>query len=58
LRKWLKAVMALKGLEKARIHDLSRLLEILGRAGLDPPRVLIGSMTCRSMQFRFATRIS
>lgn len=37
VEKWLKAVMALHGLEEARIHDLGRLLEILDSAGLDPP---------------------
>jgi HEPN domain-containing protein len=39
IEKWLKAVMALHGLEEARIHDLGRLLEILGSAGVDLPRV-------------------
>lgn len=29
--------MALHGLEEARIHDLGRLLEILGEAGVDSP---------------------
>jgi HEPN domain-containing protein len=29
--------MALNGLEEARIHDLGRLLEILGEAGVDLP---------------------
>jgi HEPN domain-containing protein len=37
VEKWLKAVMALHCLEEARIHDLGRLLEILGSAGLDTP---------------------
>lgn len=37
IEKWLKAVMALHGLEEARIHDLGRLLEILGEAGVDLP---------------------
>jgi HEPN domain-containing protein len=37
IEKWLKAVMALQGLEEARIHDLGRLLEILGEAGVDSP---------------------
>lgn len=37
IEKWLKAVMALQRLEEARIHDLGRLLEILGEAGVDPP---------------------
>lgn len=37
VEKWLKAVMALHGLEEARIHDLGRLLEILGEAGVDLP---------------------
>jgi HEPN domain-containing protein len=37
IEKWLKAVMALQGLEEARIHDLGRLLEILGEAGIDLP---------------------
>jgi hypothetical protein len=29
--------MALRGLKEARIHDLGRLLEILGEAGVDLP---------------------
>jgi HEPN domain-containing protein len=37
IEKWLKAVMAFQGLEEARIHDLGRLLEILGEAGVDSP---------------------
>jgi HEPN domain-containing protein len=37
IEKWLKAAMALRGLEEARIHDLGRLLEILGEAGIDLP---------------------
>lgn len=37
IEKWLKAVMALRGLEEARIHDLGRLLEILDGAGIDLP---------------------
>jgi len=37
VEKWLKAGMALHGLEEARIHDLGRLLEILDSAGADPP---------------------
>jgi HEPN domain-containing protein len=37
IEKWLKAVMALHELEEARIHDLGRLLEILGKAGIGVP---------------------
>lgn len=37
VEKWLKAVMALHGLEEARIHDLGRLLEILDETGIDLP---------------------
>jgi HEPN domain-containing protein len=37
IEKWLKAVMALEGLKESRIHDLGRLLEILGEAGVDLP---------------------
>lgn len=37
IEKWLKATMALHGLEEARIHDLGRLLEILDRADIDSP---------------------
>jgi HEPN domain-containing protein len=39
VEKWLKAAMAMSGLEEARIHDLGRLLEILGEAGVDLPPV-------------------
>ena len=37
IEKWLKAAMALGGLEEAPIHDVGRLLEILGEAGIDLP---------------------
>lgn len=37
IEKWLKAVMALHGLEEVRTHDLGRLLVFLGRAGIDSP---------------------
>lgn len=37
IEKWIKAVMALRGLGEARIHDLGRLLEILDEAGVDSP---------------------
>lgn len=37
IEKWLKSVMALRNLDEVRIHDLGRLLEILGQAGGDPP---------------------
>lgn len=37
IEKWLKAVMALQGLEEIRTHDLGRLLVILGRVDVDSP---------------------
>jgi hypothetical protein len=37
IEKWLKAAMALSGLDEARIHDIGRLLEILGEAGVNLP---------------------
>jgi HEPN domain-containing protein len=37
IEKWLKAVMLSHGLEEARIHDLGRLLEILGKADIPLP---------------------
>jgi HEPN domain-containing protein len=37
IEKWLKAVMAALGLEEARIHDLGRLMELLGEANVDLP---------------------
>lgn len=37
VEKWLKAAMALHGLEEARIHDLGRLLELLGATAVKPP---------------------
>ena len=37
IEKWLKSVIALQGLQEARIHDLGRLLEMLDEAGVDPP---------------------
>jgi HEPN domain-containing protein len=37
IEKWLKAVMASRGLEEVRIHDLGRLLELLGGAGVKLP---------------------
>lgn len=35
IEKWIKAVMALHGLEEVRIHDLGRLLELLRGAGVE-----------------------
>jgi HEPN domain-containing protein len=35
IEKWLKAVMAFRGLEEVRIHDLGRLLELLSGAGVE-----------------------
>jgi HEPN domain-containing protein len=43
IEKWLKAVMALHGLEEVRIHDLGRLLELLRDAGVELRRMLIMS---------------
>ncbi len=37
IEKWLKAVMALHGLEEVRTHDLGRLLELLGDASVELP---------------------
>jgi HEPN domain-containing protein len=37
IEKWLKAVMALHGMDEARVHDLGRLLEILAEVGIDLP---------------------
>ncbi len=37
IEKWLKAVIAVRGLPEERVHDLGRLLEILDEAGATPP---------------------
>ncbi|HKB50118.1 MAG TPA: HEPN domain-containing protein [Solirubrobacterales bacterium] len=37
IEKWLKAVMAFRGLEEVRIHDLGRLLELLRDTGAELP---------------------
>jgi HEPN domain-containing protein len=37
VEKWLKAVMASRGLEEARIHDIGRLLQLLGKDDSDLP---------------------
>jgi HEPN domain-containing protein len=37
IEKWIKAVMASAGLPEERIHDLSRLLDILAAAEIDAP---------------------
>jgi HEPN domain-containing protein len=37
IEKWIKAVMAFHGLEEVRIHDLGRLLELLGDVGVELP---------------------
>jgi HEPN domain-containing protein len=37
IEKWIKAVMASSGLPEERIHDLSRLLDILAAAEIEAP---------------------
>jgi HEPN domain-containing protein len=37
IEKWLKAVMAARGIEHPRIHDIGRLLQLLRRSGVDVP---------------------
>lgn len=37
MEKWIKAVMAIHGLEEVRIHDLGRLLELLSDTGVELP---------------------
>jgi HEPN domain-containing protein len=37
VEKWLKAVMVLRGLSQARIHDLGRLLQILESESIELP---------------------
>jgi HEPN domain-containing protein len=37
IEKWLKAVMASKGLEEMRTHDVGRLVVLLGKAEVDLP---------------------
>jgi hypothetical protein len=39
VEKWLKAVMASRGITQARIHDIGRLLQLLRDAGVSPPDV-------------------
>jgi HEPN domain-containing protein len=37
IEKWLKAVMAARGIQEARIHDIGRLLQLLEQDGVKPP---------------------
>jgi HEPN domain-containing protein len=37
IEKWLKAVMALRGIPQARIHDIGRLLQLLEGDGVELP---------------------
>jgi HEPN domain. len=39
IEKWLKAVMALRNLREARIHDIGRLLQLLDKDGAELPSV-------------------
>jgi HEPN domain-containing protein len=56
VEKWLKAVMALHGLKEARIHDLGRLVEILGEAGiaLPPAADLLDDLSIYAVPLRYA----
>jgi HEPN domain-containing protein len=56
IEKWLKAVMALQGLEEARIHDLGRLLEILGVGGIElpPGAEWLDDLTIYAVPLRYA----
>lgn len=55
LRKWLKAVMAFHGLEEVRIHDLGRLLELLGDtdAVLPPDADRVDELTIYAVPMRY-----
>lgn len=37
VEKWLKALMALRGIRQARIHDINRLVEIVEKDGVELP---------------------
>jgi len=37
IEKWLKAVIAFRGLQEERIHDIGRLVQILEKAGIELP---------------------
>lgn len=39
IEKWLKAVMAARGIGQARIHDIGRLLQLLDKDGAELPAV-------------------
>ena len=59
IEKWLKSVIALRGLGEARIHDLGRLLEILEEAGVDPPPGAEGldDLTIYAVPMRYADHL-
>jgi len=37
IEKWLKAVMAIRNIREARVHDLGRLLQLLEKGGVELP---------------------
>lgn len=45
VEKWIKAVMALRGVSQARIHDIGRLLQLLENEGIELPAALTDSMS-------------
>ena len=56
IEKWLKAVLALRDSKVERIHDLGRLLELIGKANVDPPpgATRLDELTIYAVPMRYA----
>lgn len=55
IEKWLKAVMALRGMRQTRIHDIDRLAELLEENGTELPtaRDLLDELTIYAVPLRY-----
>jgi HEPN domain-containing protein len=55
IEKWIKAVMAFHGLDEVRVHDLGRLLELLGDTGivLPPDADRVDELTIYAVPMRY-----
>jgi HEPN domain-containing protein len=59
LEKWLKAVIAFRGLREERVHDIGRLLQILEKAGVELPERAeeLDELTIYAMPLRYGELI-
>ncbi|HEY5710123.1 MAG TPA: HEPN domain-containing protein [Solirubrobacterales bacterium] len=46
IEKWLKGLMAHRGMDEVRIHDIGRLLQLLQNDGAELPLMQNSSMSC------------